>query len=193
MPAVVIPGVVSGPPIDSTVTTAAITLHTRRARVVTCSRAASKPQPAAAAGALTRITVAALTRSRAGSIDVGSSSSILSDRTGLRTLREAQDTHYAGLQRRLFSRLDWADINTLVRLTDRILAGPRPETTTVRGYRRPISMTHQTRIHDDVRVPRRRRTVVLQANYDSAPLRDSALLASQRRPRSSCFCALGVQ
>lgn len=125
MPAVVIPGVVSGPPIDSTVTTAAITLHTRRARVVTCSRAASKPQPAAAAGALTRITVAALTRSRAGSIDVGSSSSILSDRTGLRTLREAQDTHYAGLQRRLFSRLDWADLNTLVRLTDRILAGPK--------------------------------------------------------------------
>lgn len=40
---------------------------------------------------------------------------------GLRKLREAQDTHLAGLQRRLFSRLDRKEIKTLARLTERIL------------------------------------------------------------------------
>lgn len=43
---------------------------------------------------------------------------------GLRTLRESQDTHVAGLQRRLFSRLDRDEINTLARLTEKILENP---------------------------------------------------------------------
>lgn len=43
---------------------------------------------------------------------------------GLRKLRESQDTHVAGLQRRLFSRLDRDEINTLARLTERILENP---------------------------------------------------------------------
>lgn len=41
---------------------------------------------------------------------------------GLEVLRQAQDTHYAGLQERLFAHLSWADVTALARLTDTILA-----------------------------------------------------------------------
>lgn len=43
---------------------------------------------------------------------------------GLRKLRESQDTHIAGLRRRLFSRLDDDEINTLATLTRKILTDP---------------------------------------------------------------------
>jgi DNA-binding MarR family transcriptional regulator len=41
---------------------------------------------------------------------------------GLDKLRQAQDTHLSGLDRRLFVHLDWADTVTLARLTATILA-----------------------------------------------------------------------
>lgn len=41
---------------------------------------------------------------------------------GLEVLRLAQDTHYAGLQERLFAHLSWADVTALARLTETVLA-----------------------------------------------------------------------
>ncbi len=41
---------------------------------------------------------------------------------GLDKLRQAQDTHFTGLHKRLFAHLSWADTTTLAKLTARILA-----------------------------------------------------------------------
>lgn len=47
-------------------------------------------------------------------------------RTGLDQLRQAQGTHLAGLQRRLFTHLSWSETLTLAKLTTTILAANQP-------------------------------------------------------------------